>query len=338
MFNETLYKDSIASRTRLMETMFARGLISSRVQGIDFRMDSDETIEVDSGEIFVSDPTNQNFKFQKVNGGSGITHPSGVASRIDILANGSIDVISFTGQMTELEKVQGKVQIGVIGHANLTDIDSEFTTISALFGMSIPGNQDMFANGIRSVSGLELVLNADLTFGAKAGVFIDPLAPEIFNCPEQPYRNATIAVSQFGVDVNTQMFRSWFGNAGIGGFRLNGTPISTVDAAVWDDPIVVPGVGSAPTEVLSGLESQNISVHIAQSKTGQSVILQYGRIKYPKIADAVIGAQLQIRDNIPVVKGTRFAGLISLWRGATDMTDPTHAFFTSPNTILVGTF
>ncbi len=333
---KSLFKETIFDDVETLKSMSSMALISSLVEGCDWRADSATTIEFDGGEIYTTDRDNRTFKILEIPAQAGVAHSGAALSRLDLDSDGVLTLNAFTGQMTELEKMNGNVQIGIVSHFDGVNIDEEFTTISALFGASPTSNQDMFATGDKHQSGLEVIFNADLTIGLSVGTWMSPFAQEFHNCPEQPYINSLPAISIIGGDANTSFARSWYGNTDRLGVLSAFT--TTLDPTVYDDPALAPAVG-APLGVLAGLESQNIYLTGAKSKDGYRLIAEYGRIKYAKIADAQDAAinEYNTRGHALSVDGGFSVGMISLWQGATDLTNPVHALFTAPPSILTTT-
>lgn len=319
--------------SRILERITALGSISSLVSGCDWRADTASTIEIDAGEIFISDPTNETFKYVKITAKSGVTHSGTAISRIDIDSNGNVTVPAFLGQMSEATKVAGNVQIGIVSHFDGVNIDEEFTTISAVIGMSIPGNQDMFATGDRRIRGLDIVLNANLTFGMDLGSYINPFAQEFHVTPAEAFLINLPALATIGSSSNSSLALSWFGNTAQVGSLSGFTTLLDPDS--WDDPDIAPGSGS-PDGTLTGLESQNIFISAANGKAGLRVIAQYGRIRYAKIEDAVAGAASEFgsRKHATNLDGGFALGMVSLKQGATDMTDTAQAVAHPPASIL----
>lgn len=332
-----IYRNDLEDRVDLLEDISAASVATSLVSGGEFRTNSSDDKLVDLDPMIIFDPNQiPENRFISIPGQTGVAPPvTAQVVRITATKDDGYKLEPFVGHLTEIEKVQGEVQTGVLARLNLVNINNEFVTISSIFGMSPPGNQDMFGTGIRIIDGLGLILNADLTLGERSGLYLDPLAPERFICPEQPFIVPVSTITQYGVDTDTLMFRQWFGNGDPLVPKVLGA-ITTIDPSSWDDPTIAPTDG-APSGTMLGLEAQNISVHVAKSKLGVSCGLEYGRIKYAKISDAVEDATNQSRIHGVNVRGTRFAGIISLWNGATDMTDPTHAQYTPPISALVGT-
>jgi len=321
---------------KTLKEMFSLSLMTSLMSGGDWRKDSDTTIEVDPIEIYVADRDNRTFKILKLPAQSGVAHSGSALSRLDLDSNGLLTLNAFSGQMTEKEKMEGNIQLGIVSHFDGVNIDEEFTTISAIFGVSATSNQDMFATGDKLQSGLEFIKNANLTFGLTAGTYMSPFAQQFHICPEQPYINSIPAIATMGGDANTSFARIWYGNTDRLGVLSAFT--TTLDPTVYDDPTIAPTAG-APSGSLSGLESQNIYLTGAKSKTGYRLIAEYGRIPYPKIADAQAAAinEYNTRGHALNVDGGFSIGIVSLVQSATDLTNPTHALFTAPPSILTTT-
>lgn len=318
----------------IYEQIFSLSLITALISGGDWRADTASTIEIDEREVFIADRDNRTFKILTRPAVTGIAHSGNAVSRIDLDSNGDPVLQSFTGQMTELEKMNGNIQLGIVSHFDGVNIDEEFTTISAVFGADPTANQEVFATGDKLQNDMELLFEvADLTFGLAGGSYISPFAQEVHNCPDQPYQISQVPISVAGVDANTSFARSWYGNtAQVGSLSAF---VSTIDPNAWDDPTLTPGA-SAPSGTLSGLESQNIFFTAAKSKTGFRIIAEYGRIKHAKLQDAIDAAlnEHNSRGHALNLDGSFGLGTLSLRNGATDLTDANYAALTKPPSIL----
>lgn len=330
---------NIGNRVGLLEDNEAASLITGVVIGGDFRANAGDDSKLDLDAITIYDPNQPPAqRIFTIPEQLAVTPPAGVVIRITATKAAGYILESFTGHLTETEKIDGKVQTGIFTKLNGTNIDNEFVTVSAVYGSTKANNADIFGKGIVLLDGLDIILNSDLTFGAEAGSFFDPLAPSFHSTPKEPYNALQAAVTAFGVDANTTMFRQWYGNAGETNPKISGF-ISTVDPSVYDDPTIAPTDG-APSGSMSGQDSQNISIHLAKSKTGIRCGIDYDRINYSApltFDDAKAAATVQSFDHGVNVLGTRFSGNISVKFGTTDLSDTANAVWTHPQGSLVTT-
>lgn len=300
-----------SSSELLQKRTLASSLITGLIpgSGCEFRTNvgDDTLVDVDTGKILLvdfSDIDNPSMSELTVLEQTGLSHPAGQASRIDVNSSGIVQINILTGQMTQTEKINGNTQIGIIGHIPSASITDEFVTISAIAGTSPVSNAQMYGSGIHRTAGLDLTFaETDLGFGRAAGSYFDPLAPNFFFTPKDPHNVSLTAISPLTFVLS---FRD-----GAGGFTF--TALTTqLNVIEFDD-------GDGTLGNLTGMQAQNFRIYEAKTKTSTFLIVTHGQTQFPNVDDAAAAVNSEADVMNPQTFGSAFRGTISCGRGVTNL-------------------
>ena len=313
-----------ANITALLKTLNA-SLITSLVDGGEVTINADTTkLDIASMNIYPTDHTDRANATGGLIAVSGVTLSilAGPAQRVQVTSAGVVQVVLFTGNLTQKEKLNGLVQLAVVSSANLVNADGVAVTISALYGSSPDSTAALFAAGTKIFSGGTLVLNTDLTIDRVITTQFDCFAPNFYVDPKNAYE---VTFSRVDVISFTGAYQD-----GSGGTTLV-APTTILNVNFVDD-------STGTLDALSGNEAQNFRVYEVGFVGQQRFLIEHGQTTHPNLATAVSAAEADSESHNTSIfaVGTIFRGYISVARAATDLLDD--AVYTKPRTRNVTVF